>query len=262
MRNNSFNFTLATFVAGIFGFFLRWLQNLNGFDENGLAIPGAVTAIVFAVYSLVVLLGFAVADRIWLRSLQPKEKGAETFRAPNMIIVIVMWGIAALMAVACLVLMFGSDFARYPGMQRIMGALGIFAALSLPLLLNRKAEGEENSVGAIACLLPVLFCCLWLVTSYRVESENPVLWSYVVEMLAIVAATVGFYYVAAFFYGRAKPGRCLPVLQIAAYLCICTLMDNHATAEKLLFGLVAAAMLALQYVIMFNAGAKETKTKE
>ena len=267
MRNNAFNICLTTLVAGVFGFFLRWLQLLNGFDDSGLARPGAVTALVFALYSLLVMAAFALVTRIYLKKKSVSEVGAEALRVPNVLPVAIMWAIAAVMAIACLVLMFGSDFARYPTMQRMTAALGIFSAVCLPFVLVRKAapaaeetaeaKGDSVGVAGIAAVIPVLFCALWLVTSYRVESENPVLWSYVVEMLAIVGATLSFYYVAAYFYCRAKPLRCIVMLQWSCYLCLCTLMDAHSFAEKLLFGSLAAAFLVFQYVLLDNVKEQE-----
>lgn len=258
MRLNAFVLTLTTFVAGIFGFFLRWLQNLNGFEaDSGLAIPGAATAIVFTAYSVVVLALFIFEACFYFRKLKPSILGAEALHAPDLVPTIVMWVLAAIMVISCVVLMFGSDFARYPTMQRMMSAVGIFAGISLPFILHRKADSEDAGLSAIAAVIPVLFYSLWLITAYRVESENPVLWAYAPEMLAIIAATLAFYYIAAYFYGRAKPDRCLVMVQLAAYLCLCTLMDDHAATEKLLFGVTAGAMLMFQYVILQNAKVKE-----
>ncbi len=261
MRNNAFTLTLTTLVAGIFGFFLRWLQNLNGFDDNGLAVPGASIATVFLVYSILILAVFMVEERFYFRKLNRSSLSAEALATPHFALTAVFWVMAGLMVIACLILMFSSDFARYPTMQRIMSALGIFAGLCLPFIPNRKTQSEDNSAGAIAAIIPVLFYSLWLVTAYRIESENPVLWSYAPEILAIIAALVGFYYLAAYFYGRAKPGRCLVMLQLAAYLCICTLMDEHSGAEKLVFGVTAAAMLVFQYILIYNAE-KAPKSEE
>ncbi len=262
MRNNAFTICLTTFVVGIFGFFLRWLQTLNGFDEEGLAIPGAATAVVYLVYSLLALCVFVFIAHVYLRKKSLSDKAAEALYVDNFIPGALMWAVAVVMAVSCIVLMFSSDFARYPTMQRMMSALGIFSALCLPFVLRRKAGSEDGGVGGIAAVIPVLFGCLWLITAYRIESENPVLWSCALEILAIVASTLSFYYVAAYFYGRAKPARGIVMLQAAVYLCMCTLMDNHSGAEKVLFGCLAAAFLVLEYVLLSNVKEKEEKEEK
>ncbi len=261
MRKNAFNLTLATAVTGIFGFFLRWLQNLNGFDDNGLAIPGASIAAVFFVYSLAVLALFILEERFYLRKLNRSSLAAEALRTPNFIVRALLMVAAGLMVIGCLIMMFSSDFSSYPGMQRITGALGIFAGLCLPFLSKPKAQNEDGSSGTVACLIPVLFGCMWLVTAYRIESENPILWTYAPAMLAIIALLVSFYYLAAYFYKRAKPARCLLALQISSYLCICTLMDEHSAADTLIFIACIIAALSFQYIIIYN-GEREPKAEE
>lgn len=260
MQKNAFNLTLATFVAGIFGFFLRWLQNLNGFDDMGLAIPDATISVAVIIYSILVLIAFLLEERFYLRKLNRSADPAQALSLPNFIVKAVLWVAAAFIAVGSLILMFSSDFARYPALQRITGALGIFAGLCLPFLPRRTAPGQEGGSGVITSLLPVAFACLWLVTAYRVEAENPILWSYAPELLAIVALLVSFYYIAAYFFGRAMPARCIFSLQLSSYLCIFTLMDEHSAAETLVFLGCTAAALIFQYMIIHN-GEKEPKAE-
>lgn len=252
MRTNAFTLTISAFVAGIFGFFLRWLQNLNGFDDKGLLIPKAGITTVLLVYTAIVILAFALEKKILFRSANFSGAAAEALGMPNFLIRALSWLIAAVMVIGSLIFMFSSDFAPYPGMQRITGALGIFAGLSLPLIFGGKDE-KNGGHGAVASLIPVLFACLWLVTAYRVESENPIRWTYIPAMLAIIALVLSFYYVSAYFYGRAKPGRCLFSLQCAAYLSIITLIDKHSLAEILIFGACAAAALCFSFCIVHNA---------
>ncbi len=249
---NAFTLTLASFVAGIFGFFLRWLQNLNGFDDNGLAVPGANITAVFVVYTLIVILAFVLEEKILFRKLHRSSLAAEALKMPNFVIRALSWVIAAIMVLGCLIYMFSSDFSRFPGMQRITSALGIFAGLSIPFIFGGKSE-KEGGHGTVASLIPVLFGCLWLVTSYRIQSENPIRWAYAPSMLAIIALLLSFYYIAAYFYGKPKPGRCLFALQLCSYLCIITLIDGHSLAETLIFASGAAAALCLQFSILHNA---------
>lgn len=259
MRKNAFVICLSTLVAGVFGFFLHWLHILNGFEESGLAIPGALTATVYIVYSFVALALFIVIARVLCRRWELSREGCEAIRGDKFIPRAALWAVAAIMALACLILMFSSDYAPFPTMQRLTAALGIFSAVCLPLIPNRKAEGEENTVAPIAAVIPVVFGALWLVTAYRIASSDPVLWSYVIGVLAIMASTLAFYYIAAFFYGRAKPATALVMLPTAAYLCLCTLMDSHSFPEKLLFACLTAAFILFEYLLIDGMKEKEGK---
>ena len=252
MRANAFTLSLAAFVAGIFGFFLRWLQNLNGFNDKGLPVADAKITGVFLVYSLIVVVFFFLEEKLFFKKLSRSPLAAEAFYKPNIIVRALAILVAAIMIIGSLIFMFSSDFARYPGMQRITGALGIFAGICIPLMLSGKDE-KDGGYGSVASLIPVLFCCLWLVTAYRVQSENPIRWSYAPAILAIIALLVAFYYVSAYFYGRAKPARCFFALQLAVYLCMVTLIDGHSLGEILFFGSGAAAGLIVLYVLLGSA---------
>ena len=253
MQKNAFTLTLASFVAGIFGFFLRWLQNLNGFDDEGLAVSGATISVTVVVYTVLVLLLFFLMERFYFRKLQRGTTACEAFALPNFLIKLILWAAAALMLVGSLIFMFSSDFSRFPTMQRITGALGIFAGLCFPFICQRRNAFQEGGSSMVTALIPVAFACFWLVAAYRVEAENPNLWAYAPHILAIVAVLLGFYYVAAYFFGRAKPDRCVFFLQCAAYLGIFTLMDKLSAAETLMFIACSGVSLVFQYVIIDNA---------
>lgn len=259
MRTNALSLTLATFVAGIFGFFLRWLQNLNGFNEQGLSVPGASTTAVFTVYTLAVVLAFLLEERFIFKKLSRSASASQALASTGFVIRALSWVIAAVTVLGCLIFMFSSDFARYPNMQRITSVLGIFSGLCLPFIFGGKDE-KEGGYGSVAALIPVLFGCLWLITAYRIESENPVRWSYIPAMLGIAALLVAFYYIAAYFYGKAKPARCIFSLQLASYLCIITLIDGHTLAETLLFGAGAGVCLCFLYTLLRNAVKDQTQT--
>ena len=252
MRANAFTLSLAAFVAGIFGFFLRWLQNLNGFDDKGLPVADARITTVFLVYTAIIVIFFLLEEKLFFKKLNRSALASEAMANPGFIVRALGILVAALLIVGSLIFMFSSDFARFPGMQRLTGALGIFAGICFPLVLSGKND-SEGGYGSVASLVPVLFCCLWLVTAYRVQAENPIRWSYAPASLAIIALLVAFYYVAAYFFGRAKPGRCMFALQMAVYLSMVTLIDGHSIGEVLLFGIGAAACLCIIFVLVKNA---------
>ena len=258
MRKDAFILCLTTVVLSAFGFFLRWLQNMNAFEpDTGLAIAGAKTSIAFIIYSLAALALLIAANRLYLGRRASLQAAPESLHCPTVLHKAVLWLCAVVSAIAWLVLMFTADKADFPTLQRVTAALGILASASLPFIFPSAKAEEGKTLAATAAIIPVLFCCVWLVCDYRVHSENPVLWQYVIEVLAVVAVTMSFYYVAAWFYGKAKPHRCLVAVQLASYLCLCTLTDEHSTAEGVLFAAMAVLMLAFQFVIIENAKKKE-----
>lgn len=278
MRKDAFNLCLTTFVLGIFGFFLRWLQNMNGFEaETGLVVQGAKTPIAFLAFSLAALLLMLLADRFYLLRRVKLGAGAEALTTTSLLHKIAVWILAIVWGLCCLVLMFSARDVAFPMLWRIASALGILSAAALPMIFSGSARETEQpapaeeaqpeaeaepkpepmSAAATAALIPMLFGCVWMLCSYLDDAENPVLWQYVVGVLAALAVTVALSYLGAYFFKRCKPNRALAACQIAAYLCICTLADGHSGAEKLLYGVMAALMLGLEFVIVENAKARE-----
>ena len=258
MRKDAFNLCLTTAVLSAFGFFLRWLQNMKAFEpDTGLAIAGAKTSIAFIIYSLAALALLIAADRLYLGRRASLQAAPESLQCPTVLHKAVLWLCAVVSAIAWLVLMFTADKADFPTLQRVTAALGILASASLPFIFPSAKAEEGKTLAATAAIIPVLFCCVWLVCDYRVHSENPVRWEYVVQMLAILALTMSFFHLAAFFYNKAKPGTCLIFCQAAAYLCTCTLIDDHSAVKKLVFAVMLLVMLAAQFILIENAKAKE-----
>lgn len=258
MRKDAFNLCLTTFVLSIFGFFLRWLQNMNAFEpETGLAIAGAKTSVAFVIYSLAALALLVAADRLYLGRRCSLGKEADSLQCSTVIHKAVLWLGAVLAGIGWLVMMFSADQAAFPTMQRITAALGILAAASLPFVFPSAKAGEGRSLAATAAIIPILFCCVWLVTDYRTHSENPVRWEYIVQVLAVAALTMSFFHLAAYFYNKARPQTCLLFCQIAGYLSMCSLIDELAAVKKLVFAAMALTMLTAQFIIIENGKAKE-----
>lgn len=259
MRKDAFNLSLTTLVLSVFGFFLRWLQNNNAFEpDTGLAVVGAKTSLAFVAFSLVALVLLVLANRLYLaRRCVPETDGAAALSCPTVLHKAALWLCSGLVALSCLVMMFTADKAVFPTLQRLTAALGILSAAAFPFVFpGRKAE-EGSAMGGIAAIIPILFGCLWMLNTYCANYENPVLWQYVVRMLAVIGATMGFYYLGGYYYNKAKPWRSLVVMQMSVYFCAATLADDHSGMEKLLFAAVALSLLTTQFILIENSKAKE-----
>lgn len=250
--------TITTLVLGIFGAFFRWLQLLNAFEaDSGLAIPGSATSAALVVYLLAAAAVIGVLMFLWLRRYEKSGDAAVALRTSSVLPTVLCWVLGVVMVLAALSLMFSAGAARTPTLQRVFAALAILAGVSLPFIYGRKGETGANPLGSVASLVPVLMSCFWLVFSYKVNSEDPVVWGYAVEVLAIAATTLAFYYVAAYHYGRARPDRAIFTVQLAALLDFTTLADKRSTALTLIFAACALWMLLTQFLLISDLEEKQ-----
>ena len=253
MRKTALTLTVSTLVLGIFGAFLRWLQTMNAFDkETGFPIPGAGTTVVFVIYSIVAVAAFCVVSLFWLGRFDRGTDADRALHCDSIFPFIIGWVLYAAFAAASCVLLFAAGHSRYPVGQRLFGAFGILAGISIPFLFTKKNGGGFGSVGRSAAVVITLFYCFWLVFCYKLNSEDPILWNYALEILAVTAATAAFYFIAAYFFGAGRGGRALVAVQLGIYLNVATLFDERSTALNILLGVTAAMLLMLEYLLIAN----------
>ena len=135
--------------------------------------------------------------------------------------------------------------------QRLLGAFGILAGLSLPFLPG-KQDGSGRVLGRVAAATTTLFGCFWLVCAWRNHSANPVVWVFVMEILAIAAGTVAFYQIAAYHYGAGHSRRALPLVQLALLFNMITLFDKRSTVEGLMFLMCIGMLLLFEILLIEN----------
>lgn len=251
MQKTAVSITVTTLVLGVFGAFLRWLQNTGAYDaETGCTIPWHGTTIALVIYSVLAVALILLINLLWLRRYVHRDDMA-ALRCTGKLPTVLSWVFGVVFVLAACVLMFTAAQARYPMTQRLLGAFGILAGLSFPFLPG-KADGSDKALGRVAAAVVTLFCCFWLVCSWRDHSENPAVWVYVMEILAIAASAVAFYYIAAFHYGAGHGSRALPAVQLAVFFNLVTLFDSRSTAQQLMILLCAAMLLLLQTVLVGN----------
>lgn len=251
MRKDALKMLLITAVAGVFGAFFRWLENLNAFEpDTGLMLPAAKTTMLMAAYMLAACALFVVLALMWTKRCDCSADPAIALRpftfVPNLICKLC----GAAVAVLGIVLMFSAPAARYPSLERLFAAACILGGVAIMFVAVRGDGSALVSRGA--SLIPVLFCCMWLVLSYKNSAENPVVWAFLVELLAIIATLMAWYELAAYHYGRAKPRAALFFVQAAAFMDIATLSDERPAIMAAMFIIQAALMLTFEFVLVEN----------
>ena len=253
MRKTALTITVSTLVLGIFGAFLRWLQTLSGFDpETGFPIPGAGTTVVFVIYSVLAAAALCAVTLLWLGRYEKPSDAAGALRCDSVIPLAAGWVLCAAFVAASVLLLFSADRNHYPLWQRLYGAFGILAGLSIPFLFGKKGGSGAGGMGRAASTVLTLFYCFWMIFCYKCNSVDPILWNFALEILATAAATVAFYYAASYFYGAGHGSRALIAIQLGVYLNVATLFEERDTATNVLLGVTAVVLLLLEYTLISN----------
>lgn len=258
MRNNALTICCGVCVAGAFGVFTRWMQDLTAFDEHGLYVRGNIWGAVLLL--LCIAAAGAILGAIWYLKnhehlVSPAGFGAA--HAGGGVIRRAAWLIIAVfMAVACFALLLTAGSSQYASLLRVLALLGLLADAGFAGMAAAGGRGEKESSGAsplvcLACVLPVAFCCFWLVVSYRQDAATAVVWRYGPEISAIACSLLAFYYLAGHAFGRPRAYTAMFFCACGAFLCFTALPDSRLMALQLL--LAGSALMQLFFLASLAA---------
>ncbi len=274
---------LTAALGGAAACVLRLLQNHTGFEaDTGLPIPGNLAALALAVLLIGLALALALTARLLPAEEEPGPVLPRDFSTENTgLLTIPMCGVFLLVLSGLSDLteslrmlpegLVSSRHAIYgilragglgfsPQGQTLLGALTLLAAGSLfPVLAGcrRREGGPKHKAPAAITLLPVAALVVRLVLTYRIDSVNPSLTMYYVELLALVFMTLGFYRLSSFaFQGQTRRFGFYAAGSLV--LCAASLADGSAYLSSLL--LYAGGALTLTgFLLLRIANGLETE---
>lgn len=236
--------------AGAFGVFIRWLQTQVAFNDEGLPDPSVFNVLV----PLAILAAgavFFVFVRRWRekRYYLPAEFNRALFN-DGLGYMALRWIVGGLMCLGAVALFARCEADKNVGFYRVLALLGLASGVAFPLIL-REAREEEPRIKLVCALsvAPMLLFAFWLVTCYKVNSINGVVWAYCIEVIACCALLLAFFRVAGFAFSSPDAWNSLFLCMFAPFLAIVSLADERYMGMQLML-LSAAGMLILYNWIM------------
>ena len=236
--------------AGAFGVFIRWLQTQVAFNDEGLPDPSVFNVLV----PLAILAAgavFFVFVRRWRekRYYLPAEFNRALFN-DGLGYMALRWIVGGLMCLGAVALFARCEADKNVVFYRVLALLGLASGVAFPLIL-REAREEEPRIKLVCALsvAPMLLFAFWLVTCYKVNSINGVVWAYCIEVIACCALLLAFFRVAGFAFSSPDAWNSLFLCMFAPFLAIVSLADERYMGMQLML-LSAAGMLILYNWIM------------
>lgn len=256
---------ITAVLGGAAAFVLRLVQKRTGFEAGtGLPIPGAPAGIALAV----LLAALAVLLLLLVRRLPAETEAGPAFPADfaaddarllalpvSGVFLTALSGLADLYegvtrgnllaqlsaaadpAYEASAVLQANPSAFSPQLQLLMGALSIFSAagLFLSLLACRPKEtGAPKPFNGNLLLLPPVSLVVRLVLTYRMDSVDPALEAYYVELLALVFLTLGFYRLSSFAFRSGRTRRFALYAGAAVALSLAALADGAPYLSSIL----------------------------
>ena len=245
MQKNAWVNTISSLVFSAFCVLLRWLQNVNVFEEEtGLAKEGAALSWMVAI----AMLGSAAA--LWFLCRPLKNCTAPT--EPELALADAPKGLMAVLGAAALGAAMGSVLFFFTGSSILLRLTALLALLSVPALMLYPWLPRWGLTGAILSLMPVLCFSVWMVAGYREYAVNPVVWSYAPLILAIAVVLFATYQLSGYLFYRARPVMAIYSGCLAPVFGLSILMDTAAGAARLVLGSWSVGLLAVAGLLILN----------
>ena len=275
--------TVVMLLGCVVALVLRLWQTLSGFEaDTGLAIAGHPAGIVL----VAVLVALALVLLVLCRKLpggKDERPFEQVFFAESAArLTVLVTGIFMMAAGGALQLLFAlmggglQSVVQNSGMMlsvvwmgevspkevMLLGALAVASAVCLfpAMAACRRGELHTDGVNGSLLLVPVVCLVVRLVMLYRINSIDPVLQAYYVELLAVAFAALAFYQLAGFAFGQGKRqwyGLCSG---LAVVLCVAALGDGHDVSGTLFYGGCALSVLGFWLLYRPEAGPVEEAT--
>lgn len=258
MQKKTLEINCYVLGAGAFGVFFRWLQDQMAFNEEGLADPSVFHVLVplFIVAAAILFLRFV--DTARNKRFYLPEDFSQALRNEGKLFTALRYTAGAIMALGGILLFMMSEVEKEAAMLRILSLLALLSGAAYPVLLNEaNREKPRIRLCCLCALAPVLLFAFWLVTSYKINSINSVLWAYAIEIVAVIVALLSFFRMAGFPFGCPNPWRAIFFAMLGTSMCIMALADSRPLGMQLMFASAALMLLLYNWIMIHNLQRKE-----
>ena len=275
---------LSALALGAAAFVLRLLQMRTGFEpDTGLPIPGAPAGL-----ALTALLALGLLALVLLARRLPADEGdgpafpfvssdARLLMLPVAgIFLMALSGVLDLLSglgllegvlsaavtaadptgmTTVVVVSSAVGFSR--GGHLVMGLLSLASAAGLFAAAISCRPGRKAVSGTVL-LVPVVALVIRLVLTYRVDSVEPSLSAYYVELLALIFLTLGFYRLSSFAFQTGRTRRFALYASAAAVLSLATAADGGSGPSSVLLYVGGGAVLMGFLLLRLSSSTDET----
>ena len=254
MRSEAYKLSGFTVIISALGFLLRWLQDMRIASEDGLT-DGALIS--WLVACLMVVTAVLLTVLIFhLKQFDAPSQPDKALAGQTPFYGIICMVPAIVLAAAGLLQAVKPGDVLWPTLHRACGVAAILGAFGIGVLAANSTKPEGASASRKGMALLMLFMGLWLVTGYRDAATDPIVWRFVVGILARCVALLAIYYTAGYFFNAPHPWWTLLTCDLGAFLCVMCAIDEGSMAQSVMYAAMAMQLLIWGFVVVENLKTK------
>lgn len=263
MQKRSLEICCYVAGAGAFGVFFRWLQTQIAFNDEGLADKSVLNLIVAAYIIAMAVVFIRMVDRLRNGRYFVPDEFSAALANPGKLFTGFRIFAGVLMAVGGVLLFATCETAREASFLRAVALLAMLTGITFPFVLG-AANSDFFSIHMV-CLcsvFPVILCAVWLITSYKTNDINSVLWAYSIEIIAISVNMIAFFRMMGFAFSAPNWPRAMFFAMMSCGVSILALADERNMGLQIIFAATALMMLIYVWIMIMNLQRFEAPPKE
>lgn len=265
MQKKSLEISCYVCGAGAFGVFFRWLQDQMAFNEAGLSERSAFNYLVPLLILAAALLFNRIIEQAKTEKLYIPTDFCQALKNGGRLFALARWVCGGVMAIGGAVLISTCETDVDALLLFILACLALVSGLSFPLLLgsanDKYGKLRHPTLACLGSMLPILLFALWLIISYKKNALNSVIWSYLIEIAAVIVAMLAFFRAAGFAFGAAKTWKSLFTIMMGAMMCVMSLADERNIGMNVILLGAALQLVMYEWVLIMNLQKKQLRQK-
>lgn len=226
----SISYPIVALLCGGVGFLLHRWQLATSFDDQGLPLYGIPTlALIVGVVALVDLVAVLVLRSPWDKhNLSDVLSQASPLTRIALRLTALPYLAAALMLVQQLQTQGYTSSSVLEAANILLPMLLIVCALLCALCMLVLPNWTSTGATTLTPVVPCLTTCVWLIHSYHIHANDPVLLHYVWLVLAAMASMLAWRYTCSLAFSKPRSRWALLWSMVAVVLCLTAMADHSA----------------------------------
>lgn len=263
MQKKSLEICCYVAGAGAFGVFFRWLQTQIAFTEDGLVDSSVLSLIVVAYIIIMAVVFIRMVDRMRNARYYVPDDFSAALANPGKLFTGFRFAAGLLMVMGGIVLLATCETAREASLLRAVALLAMLTGITFPFVLG-AANSDLFSMRMVCfCMvIPIILCAVWLITTYKTNDINSVIWSYSIEIITVSVNMIAFFRMAGFAFSSPNWPRAMFFSMFSCGMSVLSLADERNMGLQIIFFSTALMMLMFVWIMIMNLQRFEAPPKE
>lgn len=253
---------LFTVSCGAFGLFVRWMQKMVGFNEDGLPDPGFWNAALIVMILFTAYMTTRYVDKLKNRRWFLPRSHKEVYYTANKWLKLAANCAAALMLLGGLLSFVGCGLVKNRYLICVMSVFSALTVIAYGVMLYSAKNGRYKlSTLRVASCAPTCLYSVWLVATYYANSINAVVWDFGLEIVTLCFLIFTAFRLGGIYFYTFRPSKTIFLCFFSSFLCLMNIADGRLFGQQLMLVASAIYFTVFAMIMIFNMQEKDIPTE-